>query len=139
MSPQEHFLNGRIVGMPEAVHRTWGFHMRSGTGVTHLCTKPPHLRMRALARAAKGNQDDDSDADVDNIAANNNGTDGSDGGDSGASDGDYCSDTEGERQSCNLQFIDGTIEQYENRPIEHDLSPPFDSMLYPDFHRRYFV
>jgi hypothetical protein len=34
---QIHFLNGRVVGMPEAVQRTWGFNMSAGMGVTHHC------------------------------------------------------------------------------------------------------
>ena len=29
MSDAERFLNARMVGMPEACHRTWGFHMKA--------------------------------------------------------------------------------------------------------------
>jgi len=40
---QIHFLNGRVVGlvvgMPEAVQRTWGFNMSAGMGVTHHCVR----------------------------------------------------------------------------------------------------
>ena len=50
MSDRERFLHARVVGMPEAVHRTWGFKMRAGTNTVHLITKPPHKRMRAIPR-----------------------------------------------------------------------------------------
>ena len=52
MSDGERFLNARVVGMPEAVHRAWGFCMRAGTNVVHLMTKPPYKRMRAIPRGA---------------------------------------------------------------------------------------
>ena len=51
MSDRERFLCARVVGMPEAVHRTWGFRMRAGTSAVHLTTKPPHKRMRAIPRS----------------------------------------------------------------------------------------
>ena len=50
MSDGERFLNARVVGMPEAVHRAWGFCMRAGTNVVHLMTKPPYKRMRAIPK-----------------------------------------------------------------------------------------
>ena len=124
--------------------------MRSGTGVTHLCTEPPHLRSRALARH---NVDDD-----------NNNEDCSDQGSNTASDEERCpsddsSDGAGDNVAEDgptakaLRFQDGTIEQYQNRPINSsaasdddaigDLAPTsgvdWNNMTYPYFHRHYRV
>jgi len=106
MPPAERYLNARVVSMPEAVHRTWGFDMRAGTGVTHLVTQPPHLRMRALARKPSASTSDDSSSNAD-------------------SDDD-----------AKLKFSDGTLEEYENRPADDAGDDYWATMLYPDFHRR---
>ena len=65
MSDAERFLNCRIVGMPEACHRTWGFHMRAGTNVVHLITKIPHKRMRAIPRCKNTTKHTDTDSGSD--------------------------------------------------------------------------
>ena len=108
MPPAERYLNARVVSMPEAVHRTWGFDMRAGTGVTHLVTQPPHLRMRALARQPardeKASDEDSSESDDDD--------------------------------DNQLKFSDGTVEQYENRPADEAGDDYWATMLYPNFHRR---
>ena len=116
MGSQMHFLDARMVGMPEAAHRTWGFHMRSGAGVTHLCTKPPHLRMRALARAPKELEQDHDDGSDDDDAGGGGG--GGWQGESDDSDDGAASDEEADPADADspLKFEDGTIEQYENRP-----------------------
>ena len=49
-SAQMRFLNARIVGSPEAVFRLFGFYMKQGEAATHLCTKAPGTRRRAIAR-----------------------------------------------------------------------------------------
>ena len=111
MPPAERFLNARVVSMPEAVHRTWGFRMRAGTGVTHLVTQPPHLRTRALARhRGDGEGDDGSDDDELDADATGDGKD--------------------------LRFADGTLEQYQNRPIDAAGDDRWASLTYPEFHRR---
>ena len=108
MPPAERYLNARVVSMPEAVHRTWGFDMRAGTGVTHLVTQPPHLRMRALARQPardeKASDEDSSESDDDD--------------------------------DNQLKFSDGTVEQYENRPADEAGDDYWATMLYPNFHRQ---
>ena len=146
MGAQEHFLNARVVGQPEAAHRTWGFHMRSGTGVTHLCTRPPHLRMRALPRRADDADDAESDNDGDGGGHGRELSDDSEAGSDSDSEGDPAADA-----SEPLKFMDGTIEQYENRPHDDDDDPnsqplagtspnsTWEAMLYPDFHRYYRV
>ena len=50
VSPQMHFLNARIVGAPEVIFRLFGYEMKHGRAVTHLCTRPPGARRRAMAR-----------------------------------------------------------------------------------------
>jgi hypothetical protein len=49
-SPQMRFLDARIVGAPEVVFRLFEYEMKHGCSVTHLATKPPGSRKRALAR-----------------------------------------------------------------------------------------
>ena len=49
-SPQMRFLDARIVGAPEVVFRLFEFEMKHGVSVTHLTTKPPGSRKRALSR-----------------------------------------------------------------------------------------
>ena len=56
-SERMRYLTARIVGAPEAVFRMFGYSMKVGCGVTHLCTKPPGQRKRALARVL---HDDDA-------------------------------------------------------------------------------
>ena len=53
LSPKARFLTARIVGAPEAVYRILGYEIKSGSGVTHLPTNPPHKRFRSLARGDK--------------------------------------------------------------------------------------
>ena len=115
MPNAERFLNARVVSMPEAVHRTWGFRMRSGTGVTHLNTQLPHLRMRAIQ--ARATEDRNNDAESDSESEGN---------------------SEGEGDDCGLQFADGALEQYQNRPTDEDGTDDgyWGSMLYTDFHRK---
>jgi hypothetical protein len=146
MGAQEHFLNARVVGQPEAAHRTWGFHMRSGTGVTHLCTKPPHLRMRALPRSAK-DANDESDEEEEDMPGRREADDESDAGSGAEVDDDVAANS-----TAPLKFMDGTIEQYENRPLDDEHDPDntqplsgtstdgtWEAMLYPEFHRHYRV
>ena len=149
MGPQEHFLDARVVGQPEAAHRTWGYHMRSGTGVVHLCTKPPHLRMRALPRSANDEEDDDSGDEGEGDDARGRGRELSDASFSGSDSA--AEDEPAANASEPLKFMDGTIEQYENRPRDDEddeqsrtlpgTSPDgtWESILYPDFHRYYRV
>ena len=105
MGSQQHFLDGRLVGQPECVHRAWGFTMRSGANVVHLCTKPPHMRMRAPTRQNRTDGDDGSDDD-DCDAASVSGSECSGDGDTDAAGGKP------------LRFMDGTLEQYECRPCD---------------------
>lgn len=115
MPPAERFLNACVVAMPEAVHRTWGFNMRAGTGVTHLITQLPHLRMRAIRSEPHAASTDDEDEDE------------TDGEDEGAANA-----------STKLEYADGTLEQYQNRPTcEDGEAGDWGKMLYPDFHRKY--
>ena len=65
MPGAERHLNARVVSMPEAVHRTWGFQMRAGTSVTHLITRPPYLRMRAISRRGRPVDADDDGSSTD--------------------------------------------------------------------------
>ena len=60
MSPQMHFLNARIVGAPEVIFRLFGYEMKHGRAVTHLCTRPPGARRRAMARLNLNAQDADA-------------------------------------------------------------------------------
>ena len=62
--PQMRFLNARNVGAPEVVFRLFQFEMKHGGKVVHLCTRPPDLRRRALARVLT----DDSAADPNELA-----------------------------------------------------------------------
>ena len=122
MSDAERFLNARIVGMPEACHRTWGFHMKAGTNVVHLITKIPHKRMRAIPRC----KDDIKDSDSDNS-------------DAGSEDLED-EDSEPEETATELRFLDGVLEKYMNRPNDPDGQEEYwESMLYPDFHRKYRI
>merc|ERR1719409_127989 len=92
--------------------------MRSGTGVTHLNTQLPHLRMRAIQ--ARATEDRNNDAESDSESEGN---------------------SEGEGDDCGLQFADGALEQYQNRPTDEDGTDDgyWGSMLYTDFHRKYRV
>jgi hypothetical protein len=111
MSDGERFLNARVVGMPEAVHRAWGFCMRAGTNVVHLTTKPPYKRMRAIPRSQGANSESDSESD---------------------------SGENGGASAKELRFADGVLEHYMNRPIDDDgQSEYWENMTYPDFHRMY--
>ena len=60
LSPQMHFLNARIVGAPEVIFRLFGYEMKHGRAVTHLCTRPPGARRRAMARLNLNAQDADA-------------------------------------------------------------------------------
>ena len=60
LSPQMHFLNARIVGAPEVIFRLFGYEMKHGRAVTHLCTRPPGARRRAMARLNVNAQDADA-------------------------------------------------------------------------------
>ena len=113
MSDCKRFLNARVVGMPEACHRTWGFHMIVGSCVTHLCTSAPYLRMRSIPRRG-ANEDADSD------------------------ESDYSDESEDDEPAVPelLRFADGTLEQYMNRPIDDEGQADYwETMLYPNFHR----
>ena len=125
MSDAERFLNCRIVGMPEACHRTWGFHMKAGTNVVHLTTKVPHKRMRAIPRCKDTTKDSDfSDSDSDSMDT-----------DLGITDEE---DSEPEETPTELRFLDGVLEHYMNRPVDPDGQDEYwEPMLYPDFHRMY--
>jgi hypothetical protein len=59
-SPQVRFLVARKVGAPEAIFTLAGWNLREGENVTHLETRPPARRRRALARCA-ANGDDGGD------------------------------------------------------------------------------
>ena len=111
-SANERFLNCRLVGMPEACHRVWGFAMKSGTAATHLITKLPHKRMRAVPNNTQ------TLAEV--------------------SDSDSDAETEAEKP---MKFLDGVLELYMNRPSDDDAESlnGWEDMKYPDFHRRYKV
>ena len=131
-SPQMRFLDARIVGAPEVVFRLFEFEMKHGVSVTHLTTKPPGSRKRALSRILgrddPGEQSPWREANV---------------------SPPRCSLPSSHRSSLPLsgtdvlRFFDGTIEQYARRP--HDQHGPdnniinFDTMLYPTFHREYEV
>ena len=172
MGKQLHFLEARVIGMPEAVQRTWGYKMRSRHPVTTLCTKLPHLRMRALNMRRGGNTAE-SDAEDESLGQRDSGDVGSDA--ESHADAEYavyppsspphlpctspaphaspvhltCSPPEHlctssafryepERAPRRLKFADGTIEQYENRPLDSD-DMQWEDMLYPEFHRRYRI
>ena len=107
MSDAERFLNCRIVGMPEACHRTWGFHMRAGTNVVHLITKIPHKRMRAIPRCKNTTKHTDTDSSSDSDKSN-------------CSDDVDDEDSEPEETPNELRFLDGVLEQYMNRPNDAD-------------------
>lgn len=142
----ERFLNGRVVGMPEAAHRTWGFRLRAGTSVVHLVTRPPHLRMRSLQRV--DTRDVSSLSDDDDSGASDVG-DTEDRSDCGSDDGgEEDEDPAEEDTEKPLKFFDGTLEQYMNRPcnIVHNLrqasafqATDWEALTYPDFHRRFRV
>lgn len=98
--------------------------MRSGANVVHLCTKPPHMRMRAPTRQNRTDGDDGSDDD-DCDAASVSGSECSGDGDTDAAGGKP------------LRFMDGTLEQYECRPCDTTGNSYWEAMLYPYFHRHY--
>ena len=123
-SDAERFLNCRVVGMPEACHRTWGFHMKASTNAVHLITKVPHKRMRAIPRCKNTTNDSDSDSDSNISEANSNPEDDE--------------DSEPEEIPTELRFQDGVLEHYMNRPVDADGQRDYwEPMLYPDFHRKY--
>jgi hypothetical protein len=150
----ERFLNGRVVGMPEAAHRTWGFRLRAGTSVVHLATRPPYLRMRSLQRvdtrdvSALAGLDGDDDSGSDAADADDRSDGGSDDGDD-VDEHSMCDDEpadDGTEKA--LKFYDGTLEQYMNRPcnISHNLRQAsafqrtdWEALTYPDFHRCFRV
>ena len=127
MSDAERFLNCRIVGMPEACHRTWGFHMRAGTNVVHLITKIPHKRMRAIPRCKNTTKHTDTDS-------------GSDSNKSNCSDDLDDEDSEPDETPNELRFLDGVLEQYMNRPNDadgqHEYWESLPSMLRVHYARR---
>ena len=124
MSDAERFLNCRVVGMPEACHRTWGFKMKAGTNVVHLITKIPHKRMRAIPRCKNTTMDAASNSDTDDSSANH------------VTDRDEESETD--EPPTELRFLDGVLEQYMNRPVDADGQAEYwETMRYPDFHRMY--
>ena len=115
MSESQRFLNARVVGMPEAVHRTWGFRMKAGTSAVHLTCKPPHKRMRAVHRRqpTEGNSDSECESDSE-------------------------SESSQEPMAKPLRFMDGVLEHYMNRPVDADGQAEYwETMCYPDFHRMY--
>ena len=115
MSDRERFLCARVVGMPEAVHRTWGFRMRAGTSAVHLTTKPPHKRMRAIPRSQPAVVDSDSECESNSE-----------------------SESSQELAAKPLRFVDGVLEHYMNRPNDPDGQADYwETMCYPDFHRKY--
>lgn len=115
MSESQRFLNARVVGMPEAVHRTWGFRMKAGTSAVHLTCKPPHKRMRAVHRRqpTEGNSDSECESNSE-------------------------SESSEEPMAKPLRFMDGVLEHYMNRPVDADGQAEYwETMCYPDFHRMY--
>ena len=115
MSESQRFLNARVVGMPEAVHRTWGFRMKAGTSAVHLTCKPPHKRMRAVHRRqpTEGNSDSECESNSE-------------------------SESSQEPMAKPLRFMDGVLEHYMNRPVDADGQAEYwETMCYPDFHRMY--
>eukprot|EP00964_Phaeocystis_antarctica_P069192 scaffold41989_cov43-Phaeocystis_antarctica.AAC.1 len=96
--------------------------MKAGTNVVHLITKIPHKRMRAIPRC----KDDIKDSDSDNS-------------DAGSEDLED-EDSEPEETATELRFLDGVLEKYMNRPNDPDGQEEYwESMLYPDFHRKYRI
>ena len=93
-SPQVRFLVARKVGTPEAVYSLGGWKIKEGESVTHLETRPPGHRRRALAR---------NDAATQAEVPGNNG-------------GDNDSGDEDDAGSQQLRFHDGQVEQYGKRP-----------------------
>ena len=102
--------------------------------------------MRALPRRADDADDAESDNDGDGGGRGRELSDDSEAGSDSDSEGDPAADA-----SEPLKFMDGTIEQYENRPHDDDDDPnsqplagtspnsTWEAMLYPDFHRYYRV
>ena len=89
--------------------------MKSGTTTTHLITKLPHKRMRAVPNS-KSTPAEVSDSDSDE------------------------SDSE-ENADKAMKFLDGVLELYMNRPSDDNVDTPngWEEMKYAEFHRRYKV